>query len=68
MRCEDYPCCGHTPGDPCPDRDRDGNIIARCVDCGKRLARNARSSICAGCQRRMYRRMDDLDHDHSMDY
>jgi len=17
MRCEDYPCCGHTPSDPC---------------------------------------------------
>lgn len=20
MYCEDYPCCGHTDGDPCPGR------------------------------------------------
>lgn len=19
MRCEDFPCCGHTPADPCDD-------------------------------------------------
>lgn len=48
-RCEDYPCCGHTPGDPCPTRDRSGNIVARCVECGGRLKRGARSSICDGC-------------------
>lgn len=52
-RCEDYPCCGHTPGDPCPERDRNGNIVPRCVECNRKLARGARSSICAGCQRRM---------------
>lgn len=21
MRCEDYPCCGHTNGDPCDPRE-----------------------------------------------
>lgn len=26
MRCEDYPCCGHTPADPCEPQwyDEDG--------------------------------------------
>ncbi len=53
MTCEDYPCCGHTALDSCPQRDRKGRIIATCVECGKRLSAKARSSICAGCQRRM---------------
>jgi len=61
MRCEDYPCCGHTAGDPCPDRDRAGRILARCVECSVRLHRSARSSICLPCQRRLSRR--DLDGD-----
>jgi hypothetical protein len=52
MRCEDYPCCGHTPGDPCPDRDRAGRIVPRCCMCNKRLNRSASSSLCGGCQRR----------------
>ena len=30
-RCEDYPCCGHEPGD-CPDSSR----RMKCVECGKR--------------------------------
>jgi len=54
-RCEDFPCCGHTPGDPCPERDARGRIVARCVFCDGRLPRAARSSICAACQRRMAR-------------
>ena len=54
MRCEDFPCCGHTTGDPCPDRDGKGNIVARCVDCDKRLPKGARSSICAECQRESF--------------
>lgn len=45
--CEDYPCCGHEPGD-CPDAQ--GRF--RCVGCGKRLPRTASSSYCARCQRR----------------
>ena len=26
QRCEDYPCCGHTPADPCEEQwyDREG--------------------------------------------
>lgn len=69
-RCEDYPCCGHTPGDPCPDRDKKGNIVPRCCYCNKRLARGARSSICAKCQKRMIRRMDEGDDfmDYPSDY
>ena len=30
--CEDYPCCGHTPGDPC-----DGSFVMEpwyCDECG----------------------------------
>ena len=46
-RCEDYPCCGHEPGD-CPDSD--GRYT--CVGCGKRLPRSAPSSYCTTCQRR----------------
>lgn len=58
-RCEDYPACGHTPGDPCPEVDRNGNVVPRCVECGARLNRGARSSICASCQRRMADRNPD---------
>jgi hypothetical protein len=55
MRCEDYPCCGHTDGDPCPDRDASGQIVARCCFCNRRLPRGARSSICLPCQRKARR-------------
>jgi hypothetical protein len=61
MACEDYPCCGHEPGD-CPDSS--GRM--KCVECGKRLPRTATSSICAKCQRGMASRHDDLDWDYSM--
>ena len=47
-RCEDYPCCGHEAGD-CPDSE--GRFT--CVGCGKRLPRDAGSSICPKCQSRM---------------
>jgi hypothetical protein len=54
-RCEDYPCCGHEDGD-CPRIDDEGVEHWRCVGgCGEELPRNARSSICADCQRRMFR-------------
>ena len=46
-RCEDYPCCGHTAGDPCPDPRRG----PACVECGGPLPRNTRSSICPRCLR-----------------
>lgn len=51
MRCEDYPCCGHGPsstgGDSggCPDED--GRFD--CVTCGRKLSKNATSSICSRC-------------------
>jgi hypothetical protein len=49
--CEDYPCCGHEPGD-CPDSQ--GRMT--CVGgCGKRLSKKATSSICTKCQRKMSR-------------
>jgi transposase-like protein len=67
-RCEDFPCCGHEPGD-CPDRDRHGRERWRCVECGKRLSLKATSSICAKCTRRLNRTgWDSLDHDYSMNY
>jgi len=63
-RCEDYPCCGHEAGD-CPDSS--GRMT--CVECGKRLAKNATSSICAKCLKRMARRSwDGDDYDCSMNY
>lgn len=49
-RCEDFPCCGHEPGD-CPDAQ--GRM--RCCDCGKRLAKGATSSLCAACLRAIRR-------------
>lgn len=55
-KCEDYPCCGHTAGDPCPDVDKHGRIVPRCCECNKKLARNARSSICVKCIRAANRR------------
>ncbi len=57
-RCEDYPCCGHTPGDPCPERDKHGDIVPRCCECGKRMSKRATSSICASCQRKMAQRSE----------
>jgi hypothetical protein len=63
-RCEDFPCCGHAFGD-CPDAS--GRMT--CVECGRRLPRNAASSICAKCQlRRKQMSEDDLDRDYSMNY
>lgn len=64
-RCEDFPCCGHTNDDPCPDHDAKGREVWRCCECGKRLPRNAASSICAKCTRRMERRWSEGDHDHN---
>lgn len=32
--CEDYPCCGHTDKDPCPDRPAPVNEPWYCDDCG----------------------------------
>lgn len=55
-RCEDYPCCGHTQGDPCPERNAKGDIVMRCCMCNKRLAKGSRSSICTTCQSHMARR------------
>jgi len=49
-RCEDFPCCGHTAGDPCPERDKSGRIVPRCCVCDKKLMRGTRSSICRTCQ------------------
>lgn len=46
--CEDYPCCGHEPGD-CPDSQ--GRFT--CVTCGRRLPKPVPSSICARCQEAM---------------
>ena len=69
-RCEDYPCCGHEPGD-CPTYDKDGNERWTCVFCGRRLPLKSSTSICRRCQRRHYRNnWEDPygDHDHSMDY
>ena len=50
-RCEDYPCCGHGPaplgdGGGCPDASGRYN----CVECGRKLAKGARSALCTGCR------------------
>ena len=66
--CEDYPCCGHGPqgdGGACPDK----NGRFGCVECGRKMPKNASSSICGSCQKRMARRMyEGGDHDYSMNY
>jgi len=54
-RCEDYPCCGHEAGD-CPSHRADGSEVWTCVECRKKLPRNARSSICNSCMRKAERR------------
>jgi hypothetical protein len=58
-RCEDYPACGHGPvpmgdGGGCPDAS--GRF--RCVECGRKLPKNAASSICQKCLNRMYESSD----------
>jgi len=50
MACEDYPCCGHEPGD-CPRIDSDGNERWRCVGCSCTLPLKSRSSFCEDCIR-----------------
>ena len=58
MRCEDYPCCGHEPGD-CPDSQ--GRM--KCVGCGKRLPKNSASSYCVSCyQREVWNREQEEDY------
>ncbi len=58
-RCEDYPCCGHEPGD-CPSIDSKGRARFRCVGgCGKLLPVGARSSICPKCTARRNRHFDE---------
>lgn len=32
--CEDYPCCGHTDGDPCPGRGPVFSEAWYCDTCG----------------------------------
>ena len=54
-RCEDYPCCGHEPGD-CPRITKSGRVIWRCVECGRELRADATSSICVRCMRQAQRR------------
>lgn len=63
-RCEDYPCCGHEPGD-CPTIDSDGNERWTCVGCGKLLPVNAPSSICDRC---MSKRVWDRDSLNDVEY
>lgn len=53
-RCEDFPCCGHVEDGVsfCPDSSGRFN----CAVCGRKLAKNASSSLCKQC----------LDHDPDM--
>lgn len=54
-RCEDYPCCGHEPGD-CPDAQ--GRF--KCVGCGRRVPRTRHNSYCSDrCMRRDIQRDPD---------
>ncbi len=52
-RCEDFPCCGHEPGD-CPDAQ--GRM--KCIECGGRLPKNATSSMHPRCQMAYLERVD----------
>lgn len=62
-RCEDFPCCGHAAGD-CPDSQ--GRMT--CVECGRKLAKNASSSICPKCLKRMNSDPDYFERDSYQDY
>lgn len=53
MPCEDYPCCGHEPGD-CPRIDKDGNERWRCASCSKELPLNSSSSLCKKCIKKVH--------------
>lgn len=57
-RCEDYPCCGHEPGD-CPDRDKHGNETYRCAGCHGKLPPHSQSSLCPKCLQKVHRAGDD---------
>lgn len=57
MPCEDYPCCGHAPGD-CPEYDKNGRL--KCT-CGKVLPKGYRYSICRGCLDRLRRNEDEYE-------
>ena len=59
MPCEDYPCCGHAPGD-CPSDyaqfdlpDADEYLPYPCLECGARIPKKGpdatNSSYCAKC-------------------
>lgn len=56
-KCEDWPCCGH--GNHCPHHDENGEEIWTCTECGCKLPKKARSSICIKCQNDLYMRMED---------
>lgn len=58
-RCEDFPCCGHEPGD-CPDAQ--GRFT--CVDCRTTLPRNATSSLCKRCLTALRRDLYDPDREY----
>lgn len=58
-QCEDYPCCGHEPGD-CPDEQ--GRF--KCVCCGKRMQKGETSSICSTCRNNPRKMRQLLDEDY----
>ena len=64
-RCEDYPCCGHTLEDGCPDpdaADRD-EYPYPCVECGGRIkigeARRGHESFHSVCLDRYLQSQDE---------
>jgi hypothetical protein len=66
-RCEDFPCCGHTLEDGCPDQNLidDGYLPYRCLECGKPIklseAAPGHESFHATC-------LDNIDWDRYPDY
>lgn len=58
--CEDFPCCGHEWG-RCPRVDELGARYHVCVDCGARLPKNTRLSLCFECVQRAVQRDRDQD-------
>ena len=62
MSCEDYPCCGHEPGD-CPTYDSKGRAVYRCAICRRQLKPGATSSICQPCITHRTKMVDRNDYD-----
>lgn len=67
-RCEDFPCCGHTDGEGCPDTSDDRFYPYPCVECGGRIRRGDAAPGHESFHQSCLDRMSDDDDDRAMDF